>query len=126
MDTASGPSSALSISSPAPSTRSCDYEGSSDSSSRPISPIFKDGVLIDYSLPKCFSASVMESLKKDMKPTVRNALVRELIVHMTSYGVRPSRKFCSAVARRIVLKYPYLRDADGSGYVSIYTWPSKE
>ena len=64
----------------------------------------------------------MESLeKKDMKPKVRNALVRELIVHMTSYGVRPSRNFCSAVARRIVLKYPFLRDADGSGYVSIYT-----
>ena len=54
-----------------------------------------------------------------MKPKVRNAFVRELIVHMTSYGVKPPRNFCSAVARKIVLKYPFLCDAVGSGYVSI-------
>ena len=41
MATASGSSPAPSTSSPALSARSCDYEGSSDSSSQPISPIFK-------------------------------------------------------------------------------------
>ena len=56
--------------------------------------------------------------KKDMKPKVRSAFVRELIVHMTSYGGKPSKNFCSTVARKIVLKYPFLRDAVGSGYVS--------
>lgn len=120
VDTASGSSLVPPISSPASSARSRDYEGSSDSSSQAISPIFKDGVPVNYSLPKCFSAVVMESLeKKDMKPKVRSAFVRELIVHMTSYGVKPSKNFCSSVARKIVLKYPFLRDAVGSGYVSI-------
>lgn len=54
-----------------------------------------------------------------MEPTVQCAFTRELIVHMTSYGVRPSTNFCLAVARKIILKYPFLRDAVGSGYVSI-------
>ena len=120
MDTASGSSLVPPASSSASSAIS-DYEGSSDNSSHPISPIFKDGVPVNYSLPKCFSASVMESLaKKEMKPNVRSAFVRELIVHMTSYGVKPSKNFCSAVARKIILKHPFLRDAVGSGYVSIY------
>ena len=112
MATTSGSSPAPSTSSAALSARSCDYEGSSDSSSQPISLIFKDGVPVNYSHPKCFSASVMESSqKKNMQPTVRSAFVRELIVHMTSYGVHPSKNFCSAVARKIILKYPFLRDA---------------
>ena len=120
MDTASGSSLVLPTSSPASSARSYDLEGSSDNSSQSISPTFKDGVPVNYSLPKCFSAGVMESLeKKDMKPNVRSAFVRELIVHMTSYGVKPPKNFCSTVARKIVLKYPFLRDAVGSGYVSI-------
>ena len=61
----------------------------------------------------------MEALEtKRMEPKIRSAFTRELIVHMTSYGVQPSGNFCSAVTRRIVLKYPFLRDAVGSGYVS--------
>lgn len=40
---------------------------SSDSSLQPISPVFKDGVPVYHSLPKCFSATVIESLEiKDM------------------------------------------------------------
>lgn len=123
MDTASGSLLPLSTSSPTLSARSCDYQASSDSSSRPISPVFKEGVPVNYSLPKCFSSTVMESLeKKSMEPKVRSAFTRELIVHMTSYGIRPSSNFCSAVARRIILKYPFLRDSVGSGYVSICTF----
>lgn len=101
------------------SARSRDYLASSDSSSRPISPVFKEGVPVGYCLPKCFSATVMESLeRKSMEPNTRSAFTRELVVHMTSYGVRPSANFCSAAARKVVLKYPFLRDSVGSGYVS--------
>ena len=61
----------------------------------------------------------MESLEnKKMPPNIRSAFVRELVVHMTSFGIRPPRNFCSTVARKIILKYPFLRDAAGSGYVS--------
>ena len=74
---------------------------------------------VNYCLPKCFSSTVMESLEKNsMEPNIRSAFTRELIVHMTSYGVRPSTNFCSVVARKVVLKYPFLRDSVGSGYVS--------
>ena len=64
-DAASGSSLSLSTASSAQSARCCDYEGSSDSSSLPTSPIFKDGVPVNYSLPKCFSANVMESLDEE-------------------------------------------------------------
>ena len=120
MSAAPGPLSRPSTSSPSESTKSCDYQASSDSSSQAISPVFRDGIPVSYSLPKCFSSAVIESLeKKSMEPNVRSAFTRELIVHMTSYGVRPSTNFCSAVARKIILKYPFLRDALGSGYVSV-------
>ena len=53
------------------STRSCDYEGSSDSSSQSVKTTFKDGVPLNYTLPKCFSSNVMESLEsKKMMPNV--------------------------------------------------------
>ena len=53
MDTASGSSLVLPISSPASSARSCDLEGSSDSSSQSISPT--TGYLLITAFP---SASV--------------------------------------------------------------------
>ncbi len=89
-----------------------EYEGSIDSSAQSISIRFKDGIPQDYSLPRAFSSVVMDSLQKEvMAANVRSAFVRELVVHMTSFGIRPPRPFCSLVARRIILKYPFLRDA---------------
>ena len=84
-----------------------------------MTPIIRDGIPIAYTLPKAFSSTVMGALqKKEMEAKIRSAFVRELLVHMTSYGSRPSLNFCSLVARRIVLKYPFLRDSIGNGYVS--------
>ena len=66
-----------------PSSLSCRTGGSTDSSSLSITPTFKDGVPVNYSLPKCFSACMMESLEnKRMPPNIRSAFVRELVVHM--------------------------------------------
>ena len=105
-------------STPPVSTHSAECEGSCDSE-RSITPAFCDGVPWNYSLPKTLSSAVMDALqKKQMEPKVRSAFVRELVVHMTSYGIRPPCPFCSLVARRIILKYPFLRDAVGNGYVS--------
>ena len=53
-----------------------------------------------------------------MEPNIRSAFARELVVHMTSYGEVPSDAFCAMVARRIVLKYPFLLDLSGNGYIS--------
>ena len=35
--------------------RSCNYEGSSNSNSQSIKMMFKDGVPVNYSVPKCFT-----------------------------------------------------------------------
>ena len=57
--------------------------------------------------------------KKGYKTQSLKCFLRELIVHMTSYGVKPSKNFSSTIARKIVFKYPFLREAVGGGYVNI-------
>jgi hypothetical protein len=37
---------------------------------------------------------------------------------MFSFGKRPSRSFCKAVARQLISTYPFLKDSIGSGYGS--------
>lgn len=92
-----------------------------DTSVKSMSSVMKDGVPTNFTFPKAHQQSIMScNAKKQMPPDVRNALVRELIIHMYRYGSRPSRNFRSFVARRIVLKYPFLRDATGNGYVSFH------
>ena len=112
-----GSGSTMSLHSPGPT----DYEGSvsTDSNVQAINSVFRNGVPVNYTLPKAFSKAVMKSLdRKCMEPNIRSAFARELVVHMTSYGEVPSDAFCAMVARRIVLKYPFLRDPSGNGYVS--------
>ena len=114
---AGSPTSSI-TSPPSSSVGPSDYDA--DVSSKSITPTLKDGVPVDFAFPKAHRESIMICLsKKQMPPDVRNAFVRELIVHMYSYGGRPSRIFCSFVARRIILKYPFLRDAAGNGFVSV-------
>ena len=46
-----------------------------------------------------------------------------LVAHMYSFidgGWQPSREFCAVVAIHLVAKYIFLRDQDGTGYVSVY------
>ena len=93
---------------------------SKEGSMKSITTKIEQGIPVKFAIPSSWRADIMEGISSsNLKPTVRNALVRDLVVHMYSFGSRPSKKFCSFVAKRLILKYPSLRDACGTGYVSI-------
>lgn len=77
------------------------------------------GVPAGFTIPSSWRGEIMECIQaKYLYPKARNALTRDLVVHLYSYGGRPSRTLCQHAARRLTLKYPFMRDACGTGYVS--------
>jgi len=57
--------------------------------------------------------------EKKLTPDVRNEIVRDPVTHMYGYVEKPTTSFCKFVAQRLILKYPFMRDTKGTGYVSI-------
>lgn len=47
-------------------------------------------------------------------------ICRDLITHMYGFVDKHTSKFCTFVAQRLILKYPFMRDSKGTGYVSWY------
>ena len=77
------------------------------------------GIPQNFVIPKSWRGDIMKCINsKEMTPKARNALVRDLVVHMYSYTSRPSKKFCDYAARRLTISYPFMRDALGNGCVS--------
>lgn len=60
--------------------------------------------------------------RKRLTPDVRNAIVRDLVTTMFAYMNKPNKEFCTKVAKKLVLKYSFMKDVGigVSGYVSIY------
>lgn len=48
----------------------------------------------------------------------RNMMIRSLVNLLFSKDTKPSRANCENLARRLILKYPFLKDDMGNGYVS--------
>jgi hypothetical protein len=78
----------------------------------------------NFRIPTMWRPQIMEVISKRSLPTppVRSAMIRDLVVHMFSFGKRPSRSFCKAVARQLISTYPFLKDSIGSGYVSLFVF----
>ena len=50
-------------------------------------------------------------------------IIRTLVtLTMSKFGPVPTRHQLEEVARKLVLKYPFMKDAAGSGYVSLSTY----
>ena len=57
-----------------------------------------------------------------LTPTLRNEIVRDLVVHMYSFTPKIQKAFCTKAAEMLVTKYPFMRDVGKvSGYVSLFT-----
>ena len=56
---------------------------------------------------------------KTLTPEVRSEIIRDLVTHMYGCVEKPTSQFCKFVAQRLILKYPFMRDGKGTGYVSI-------
>ena len=56
---------------------------------------------------------------KDLSKESRSDISRTLVTLMTAkYGPNPGKAKCEEVARKLILKYPFMKDDLGSGYVS--------
>ena len=63
----------------------------------------------------------MEAIaSKTLAPDIRNEISRDLVTHMYGFVEKPTSHFCKFVAQRLILKYPFMKDGLGTGYVSIF------
>ena len=55
-----------------------------------------------------------------LTPSIRNEITRDLVTQMFAIHHSPNKDFCTKVARKLVQKYPFMRDVGRkvSGYVS--------
>lgn len=56
--------------------------------------------------------------ERKLTPDVHNKVVRDLVTHMYGCMEKPSSATCKFVAQRLILKYPFMRDTKGTGFVS--------
>ena len=56
---------------------------------------------------------------KNLTGSVRNEIVRTLVHLLFSKFKKPSRINCEEFARKLILKYPFMKDDLGNGYVSL-------
>ena len=73
------------------------------------------------SIMECINAQAESEACKLLTPTIRNEIVRDLMSQMYVLWPKPSRANCSLVAKKLVHKYPFMKDkGEGiTGYVSI-------
>lgn len=69
---------------------------------------------------ECIDQASLEEQKRALNPSIRNEIIRALGTHMFSHNPRPTKAFCTEVARMLVKKYPFMQDVGKkeSGYVS--------
>ena len=97
-------------------------QSSPSSSITPPASVSSQSSLSDAShiIPSNWSASTQKSIdEKKLNRSVRNDIVRTLITLVVSkHGPRPKKSEVEYVARQLILKYPFMRDDIGTGYVS--------
>ena len=69
---------------------------------------------------QCINASSPADQKKLLTASLRGEIARDLVTQMHAFKAKPDRAFCTMVAKSLVRKYPFMRDAgqNVSGYVS--------
>ena len=78
---------------------------------------------VNFSIPNKWRPSIMFAIEeKILTPDVRNEIVRDLVTHMYGFMEKPSPSFCKFVAQRLILRYKFMRDSIGTGYVSSYMY----
>ena len=73
------------------------------------------------SIMACIRQSTEEEQRRALGPLVRNEIVRVLATQMFCYDPKPQKEFCTAVAKKLVKRYCFMKDTGEkvSGYVSV-------
>lgn len=73
----------------------------------------------EITIPDYWRPKVSECLQsKKMTETARNEIVRTLVNLLFTKFPKPGRQDCVYLARGLILKYHFVRDGMGNGYVS--------
>ena len=106
-----------------PSESGDDHDTTSIASSASSVSLTKKFKILDTWRPlimACINAMDDEENRRRLTSDVRNYIVRDLVTTMFSYVPKPSKEFCTLVAKRLVQKYKFMMDTgtNVSGYVS--------
>lgn len=105
------------IGSPIPSQSTLSSPIQSDISSQ-ATPTDRDFVST-FKIPSKWRPTIMKAIETEkLTPDLRNEIVRDLVTHMYGYTEKPTTNFCKFAAQRLILKYQFMRDTKGTGYVS--------
>lgn len=75
----------------------------------------------DIVIPDHWRPEVENCLKEEcLTDSARNEIVRSLVNQLFARASKPTRSQCEELARKLILKYPFVKDDMGTGYVSIF------
>lgn len=57
--------------------------------------------------------------KQGLSDSARSEIIRVLVTQLFVHSRKPSRVECEQHARKLILKYPFMKDDMGNGYVSL-------
>ena len=68
----------------------------------------------------CLKSPTIEARKIALTHSLRQEIVRDLVTQMFAVNPKPNSEFASQVARKLVRKYPFMKDVGdkATGYVS--------
>ena len=70
-------------------------------------------------VPSHWRPEVEECIKKHcLSDSGRSEIIRVLVTQLFVHSRKPSRIDCEHQARKLILKYPFMKDDMGNGYVS--------
>lgn len=94
------------------SVTSDDNESASSSSNSTISVCI---------IPDHWRPEVEECIKgRCLTDSARSEIIRVLVTQLFASSRKPTRDDCNCHARKLILKYPFMKDDMGNGYVSAY------
>lgn len=75
----------------------------------------------DIVIPDHWRPEIESCLKEEcLTDSARNEIVRSLVNQLFARASKPSRSQCEEFARKLILKYPFVKDDIGTGYVSFF------
>ena len=71
-------------------------------------------------IPDHWQPEIESCLKEEcLTDSARNEIVRSLVNQLFARASKPTRSQCEKLARKLILKHPFVKDDMGNGYVSI-------
>lgn len=83
------------------------------------SSVSKSSRSCGFEIPEHWDPEVEECIRnQSLEESARCEIVRALVSLLFSRFAKPTREQCGSLARKLILKHPFMKDDMGNGYVS--------